>query len=407
MKVLVINSGSSSLKYKLFDLAGPRAICAGLVERIGSPESSLTHTLYTDSGSGEKTELFECFENHTQAIEKVAALLMAGDDPLVKSAQELASIGHRVAQGGEIFKENCIVDHWAIEGIRENIVLAPLHNPANLAGIEAAMAHFPGVPSVAVFDTLFASHLPDYVYRYALPAAYYTKYKVRRYGFHGASHAYVTRTLAGLMGKPLNELSNIVCHLGNGSSITAVKGGVCRETSMGMTPTSGLIMGTRCGDIDPSLPAYLASCTGKSAAQIQTVLDRESGLAGICGMNDMRDIHKAMALGDDKARLAFEMLCHGIKKYIGAYYAVLGRLDAIAFTAGIGENDAGVREKSLERLEHLGIIVDREVNAGLRGKSGRISTDESAVEVWVVPTDEEFEIATICKDLVFLSDKNV
>ncbi|HRF90361.1 MAG TPA: acetate/propionate family kinase, partial [Desulfobacter postgatei] len=277
MKVLVINSGSSSLKYKLFDLAGPRAICAGLVERIGSPESSLTHTLYTDSGSGEKTELFECFENHTQAIEKVAALLMAGDEPLVKSAQELVAIGHRVAQGGEIFKENCIVDDWAIEGIRENIVLAPLHNPANLAGIEAAMAHFPGVPSVAVFDTLFASHLPDYVYRYALPAAYYTQYKVRRYGFHGASHAYVTRTLAGLMGKPLNELSNIVCHLGNGSSITAVKGGVCRETSMGMTPTSGLIMGTRCGDIDPSLPAYLASCTGKSAAQIQTVLDRESG----------------------------------------------------------------------------------------------------------------------------------
>ncbi|NWH06907.1 acetate kinase [Desulfobacter latus] len=400
MKVLVINSGSSSLKYKLFDLAAPRAICAGLVERIGSPESSLTHTLYPDPGPGEKTELFEYFEDHTQAVEKVAALLMTGDDPLVTSAQALAAIGHRVAQGGEIFKENCIVDAKAIEGIRQNIVLAPLHNPANLAGIEAAMAHFPSVPSVAVFDTLFASRLPDYVYRYALPTGYYTKYKVRRYGFHGTSHAYVTRTLANLMGKPLHELSNIVCHLGNGSSITAVKGGVCRETSMGMTPTSGLIMGTRCGDIDPSLPAYLTLCTGKSAAQIQTVLDRESGLTGICGMNDMRDIHKAIALGDDNARLAFEMLCHGIKKYIGAYYAVLGRLDAIAFTAGIGENDADVRGKCLEGLEHLGIIVDQAVNAGLRGKSGRISTDDSTVEVWVVPTDEEFEIATICKDLV-------
>ncbi|HKL81755.1 MAG TPA: acetate kinase [Desulfobacter sp.] len=400
MKVLVINSGSSSLKYKLFDLAGPRAICAGLVERIGSPESSLTHTLYADPGPGERTEMFECFEDHTQAIEKVAALLMTGDDPLVRSAEELAAIGHRVAQGGELFKENCIVDAKAIEGIRKNIVLAPLHNPANLAGIEAAMANFPGVPSVAVFDTLFASRLPDYVYRYALPNAYYTKYKVRRYGFHGTSHAYVTKTLAGLMGKPLHELNNIVCHLGNGSSMTAVKGGVCRETSMGMTPTSGLIMGTRCGDIDPSLPAYLTFCTGKSAAQIQTVLDRESGLTGICGMNDMRDIHKAIALGDDNARLAFEMLCHGIKKYIGAYYAVLGRLDAIAFTAGIGENDTQIRGKCLEGLEHLGIIVDQEVNAGLRGKSGRISTDDSAVEVWVVPTDEEFEIATICKDLV-------
>ena len=239
------------------------------------------------------------------------------------------------------------------------------------------------------------------------PQLFYSEYKVRRYGFHGASHAYVTKTLAGLMGKPLHELSNIVCHLGNGSSITAVKGGVCRETSMGMTPTSGLIMGTRCGDIDPSLPAYLASCTGKSAAQIQTVLDRESGLAGICGMNDMRDIHKAIALGDDNARLAFEMLCHGIKKYIGAYYAVLGHLDAIAFTAGIGENDAAVRGKCLEGLGHLGIIVDQEVNAGLKGKSARISTDDSAVEVWVVPTDEEFEIATICKDLVLRGDKNI
>jgi acetate kinase len=400
MKVLVINSGSSSLKYKLFDLAAPKVICAGLVERIGSSESSLAHTLYPDSGPVEKTEMLEAFENHTQAIEKVANLLMSGDNPLVKSAKELAAIGHRVAQGGEFFKENCIVDAEAIEGIRKNIELAPLHNPANLAGIEAAMAHFSGVPSVAVFDTLFACNLPDYVYRYALPNAYYSEYKVRRYGFHGTSHAYVTKTLAGLMGKPVNELSNIVCHLGNGSSMTAVKGGVCQETSMGMTPTSGLIMGTRCGDIDPSLPAYLSSCTGKNAGQVQDVLDRESGLAGICGMNDMRDIHKAIASGDDDARLAFEMLCHGIKKYIGAYYAVLGRLDAIAFTAGIGENDPEVREKSLEGLEHLGIIVDQERNAGLRGKSARISTDDSAVEVWVVPTDEELEIATICKDLV-------
>ena len=400
MKVLVINSGSSSLKYKLFDLAGPKVICAGLVERIGSPESSLAHTLYPESGPAEKIEISESFENHTQAIEKVAGLLMAGDAPLVKSPQDLTAIGHRVAQGGEIFKENCIVDAKAVEGIRKNIELAPLHNPANLAGIEAAMVHFPGVPSVAVFDTLFASKLPDYVYRYALPAAYYNDYKVRRYGFHGASHAYVTKALAGLMGKPVNDLANIVCHLGNGSSITAVQGGVCRETSMGMTPTSGLIMGTRCGDIDPSLPAYLAACTGKSAAEIQTVLDRESGLSGICGMNDMRDIHKAIASGDDNARLAFEMLCHGIKKYIGAYYAVLGRLDAVAYTAGIGENDPEVRRKSLEGLEHMGIIVDQERNAGLRGKSAKISTDDSAVEVWVVPTDEELEIATICKDLV-------
>ena len=400
MKVLVINSGSSSLKYKLFDMGGPRAICSGLVERIGSPESCLTHTWYPENGPGEKTQIFENFDNHTKAIEKVASLLMDGDDPLVKSADELAAIGHRVAQGGEIFRENCIVDAKAIEGIRENIALAPLHNPANLSGIEAAMEMFPSVPSVAVFDTLFASTMPDYVYRYALPASYYSDYKVRRYGFHGTSHGFVTRKLAGLMGKPVEGLNNIVCHLGNGSSMTAVKGGVCQETSMGMTPTAGLIMGTRCGDIDPSLPAYIGSCTGQTSAQIQSVLDRESGLAGVCGMNDMRDIHKAIASGDDNARLAFEMLCHGIKKFIGAYWAVLGHVDAIAFTAGIGENDAEVRAKSLAGLEPMGVIVDQEVNAGLRGKSGRISTRDSAVEVWVVPTDEELEIASICRDLV-------
>ncbi len=400
MKVLVINSGSSSLKYKMFDMGGPRVICSGLIERIGSPESCLTHCRYTDDGPGEKIQIFENFDNHTKAIQKVASLLMDGDDPLIKSADDLAAIGHRVAQGGEIFHKNCIVDARAIEGIRDNIVLAPLHNPANLSGIEAAMEMFPSVPSVAVFDTLFASSIPDYVYRYALPSSYYSDYKVRRYGFHGTSHAFVTRKLAQLMGKPVEEMDNIVCHLGNGSSMTAVKGGVCQETSMGMTPTAGLIMGTRCGDIDPSLPAYIASCTDQTAAEVQTILDRESGLAGVCGMNDMRDIHKAMASGDDNARLAFEMLCHGIKKFIGAYYAVLGRLDAIAFTAGIGENDTEVRGKSLEGLENLGIIVDREANAGLRGKSGRISTKESAVEVWVVPTDEELEIASISRDLV-------
>lgn len=399
MKILVINSGSSSLKYKLFDMTDSRVICAGLAERIGGDGACLTHTVYPGTGAQEKMRFEEPFDTHTKAIDKVAALLMEGNDPLISSAEDLAAIGHRVAQGGETFKENCVVDQSVINGIRDNIVLAPLHNPANLAGIEAAMERFPSVPSVAVFDTQFSKDLPDYAYRYAVPQSFYADYKVRRYGFHGTSHRFVTRQLAGLIGKPLEAMNNIVCHLGNGSSMTAVKGGVCRETSMGMTPTAGLIMGTRCGDIDPALPCYLSDCTGRAVKEIQSILDRESGLSGICGMNDMRDIHKAIKEGNDDARLALEMLCYSIKKYIGSYYAVLGRLDAIAFTAGIGENDFAVRKKSLEGLEPMGIVLDREANAALKGKTGRISVPDSPVQAWVVPTNEELEIANACKAL--------
>ncbi len=399
MKVLVINSGSSSLKYKLFDMTDTRAICSGLVERIGSPDATLTHTLNPESDNKEKIQINQAFENHDQAIEKVSHLLLEGESPLIKNPSELQAIGHRVVQGGETFKENCIVDNTVIEGIKENSVLAPLHNPANLDGIKAALKLFPAVPSVAVFDTQFAKDLPDYAFRYAVPEAYYTDHKVRRYGYHGTSHRFVTRRLAQLARLDPAKMNNIVCHLGNGSSMTAVAGGTCKETSMGMTPTAGLIMGTRCGDIDPALPSYLTDVTGRSITEVQSVLDRESGLMGICGMNDMRDIHSAIEKGDDRARLALDMLCHGIKKYIGAYYAVLGRLDAIAFTAGIGENDPVARAKSLEGLESLGIVIDRQANAGLRGKEAQISTEDSPVQVWVVPTNEELEIAMACKKL--------
>jgi acetate kinase len=400
MKVLVINSGSSSLKYKLFDMTDARATCAGIVERIGSPNARLTHTLNPDTAAEKKIRLDRTFDTHTEAIETVATLLMEGDHPPIQSVDDLKAIGHRVAQGGETFKENCIIDEKVIDGIRENIALAPLHNPANLAGIEAARERFPDVPSVAVFDTQFSKDLPDYAFRYAIPKSFYTDFKVRRYGFHGTSHRFVTRQLARLMKTPVEALNNIVCHLGNGSSMTAVKGGICRETSMGMTPTAGLIMGTRCGDIDPALPSYLTACTGKSVNAIQAILDRESGLTGICGLNDMRDIHSAMAAGDDDARLAFEMLCYNIRKYIGAYFTVLGRLDAVAFTAGIGENDPAVRAKSLEGLETMGIVIDREANAALNGRAGRISAPDSQVQVWVVPTNEELEIVYACRDLL-------
>lgn len=400
MKILVLNSGSSSLKYKLFDMAGGRVICTGLAERIGSQNASLIHTVDPGTASENNIRLDRSFDSHVTAIDTLARLILEGDAPLLDSPGELAAIGHRVAQGGETFKENCIVDDAVIRGIRENIVLAPLHNPANLAGIEAALKRFPSVPSVAVFDTQFSKDLPDYAFRYALPEFLYTDHRVRRYGFHGTSHRFVTRELAKLTGTPENQLNNIVCHLGNGSSMTAVAGGVCRETSMGMTPTAGLIMGTRCGDIDPALPAYISQCLGRPVSEVQSLLDRESGLTGICGMNDMRDIHKAIAKGDDRARLALDMLCHGIKKYIGSYVAVLGRLDAIAFTAGIGENDAVVRAKSLAGMETLGIVIDEKANASLRGKPGKISTEDSPVEVWVVPTNEELEIANACRALV-------
>lgn len=399
-KILVINAGSSSLKYKLFNMRNQSVLCAGIVERIGEAGSTVTHTIFKENGEGRSINVSLDFEDHTQAIELVSRLLMDKKSALIEGEDDLYAIGHRVAHGGEILKENCLVDERVLEKINDTIPLAPLHNPANISGIKAALTLFKNVPSIAVFDTQFSNDIPAYAYRYAVPERFYEEHKVRRYGFHGTSHRYISRELAVLLKKRPEEINHIVCHLGNGSSMTAVKGGVCIDTSMGMTPTAGLIMGTRCGDIDPGLSQYLSEVTGKSSKEIYDIFNKESGLFGICGMGDMRDIHKAIQLGDDKAVLAFEMLCYSIKKYIGAYYAALGRVDVIVFTAGIGENDAALRASCLENLEPLGIQLDVKANLSPEKSARRISHEDSRVQVWVIPTDEEFEIANACCVLI-------
>ncbi|BHH83713.1 acetate/propionate family kinase [Desulforhopalus sp. 52FAK] len=399
-KVLVINAGSSSLKYKLFNMRNQSVLCAGIVERIGEAGSIVTHTVIDERGKGKSINISMDFEDHTQAIQLVSGLLTDKESALIEGEDDLYAIGHRVAHGGEILKENCLVDDRILGKINETVPLAPLHNPANIAGIKAALTLFKHVPSIAVFDTQFSNSIPPYAYRYAIPEKFYEEQKVRRYGFHGTSHRYVSRELARLLQKRPEEINNIVCHLGNGSSMTAVKGGVCIDTSMGMTPTAGLIMGTRCGDIDPCLSQYLVEATGKSSKEIYDIFNKDSGLLGICGTGDMRDIHKAIQLGDDKAVLAFEMLSYSIKKYIGAYYAALGRVDAIVFTAGIGENDAALRASCLENLESLGIQLDEKSNLSQGKSARRISHIDSRVQVWVIPTDEEFEIANACCTLI-------
>lgn len=400
MKVLVVNAGSSSLKYKVLEMAKETEVCSGLVERIGLSDAKLTHKVDPGSPGEKNISISENFADHTEAIEQVAELLLGESTGVIQNPDDLIAIGHRVAHGGEQFSENCIVDEQVLAGIEDNIQLAPLHNPANLAGIKAAMKLFPETPSVAVFDTQFSKDLPPYAYRYAVPEEFYTEYKVRRYGFHGTSHRFVSNRLAKLMGKDPDEINHIVCHLGNGSSMTAVKGGVCIDTSMGMTPTAGLIMGTRSGDIDPSLHKYLADCVGLTLDEIDKRLNKKSGLSGICGMSDMRDIHEGIAEGDEKAKLALLMLGYSIKKYIGAYHAALGRLDAIVFTAGIGENDPEVRRLALDGLAPMGIELDVEVNDGRFKEPKNISSSESRVDVWVIPTNEELEIALGCRDLV-------
>ena len=399
-KVLVINAGSSSLKYKLFNMRNQSVLCAGIVERIGEAGSTVTHTILMESGEGKSINISVDFKDHTQAIQFVSGLLTDKESALIEGEDDLYAIGHRVAHGGEILKENCLVDDRVLGKINETIPLAPLHNPANIAGIKAALTLFKSVPSIAVFDTQFSNSIPPYAYRYAVPEKFYEEYKVRRYGFHGTSHRYVSHELAHQLKKSPKEINHIVCHLGNGSSMTAVKGGVCIDTSMGMTPTAGLIMGTRCGDIDPCLSQYLVEATGKSSKEIYDIFNKDSGLLGICGTGDMRDIHKAIQLGDDKAVLAFEMLSYSIKKYIGAYYAALGRVDAIVFTAGIGENDAALRASCLENLESLGIQLDEKANHSPKKSARRISHGDSRVQVWVLPTDEEIEIANACCSLI-------
>jgi len=393
MNILVINTGSSSLKYQLFDMAGPVVLASGLVERIGDSQARLMHKKRPGQESEGALTREEPIADHGAAMRAVIALLTDATYGVIKDTSEIDAVGHRVVHGGEHFHASTLVDEGVMAAIRACVPLAPLHNPANLIGLETAQALFPGVPQVAVFDTAFHQTMPPKAYLYALPYQFYTELNVRRYGFHGTSHRYVAGEAARMLGKEPGQTNLITVHLGNGSSICAVREGKSVDTSLGMTPLAGVIMGTRSGDIDPAIIFYLAERKGYSFSQIDDILNKQSGLKGICGMNDMRDIHKAVAEGNVQAKLALEMFGYRNRKYIGSYMAVLGRVDAIVFTAGIGENDPVSRELSCRGLSALGVELDHERNLSPERGARDIGAELSQVRVLVIPTNEELEIA--------------
>ncbi|MEA3548718.1 MAG: acetate kinase [Thermodesulfobacteriota bacterium] len=391
MKILVINSGSSSLKFQLFDSPDLTVSASGLIEQIGEEQSSARLTYFDGAGAKQMLKQSKPVAEHRQAIKVMAELLR--ESGAMIDVRELAGIGHRVVHGGESFHEPILIDDTVISAIEELIPLAPLHNPANLTGIRVAMDHAGDVPQVAVFDTAFHQSIPKHGYLYALPYKIYEKYHVRRYGFHGTSHSFVSKAAARFLDIPYDRFNCIVLHLGNGASACAVENGKSVDTSMGMTPLAGLVMGTRCGDIDPAITFYLERNTGMDVNRIDDMLNHESGLKGLCGSNDMRELLDAKEQGSKEMALAFEVYCYQLKKYIGAYFAALGRIDALIFTGGIGENAAPVREKACQGLGGMGITISREKNNQRKDKIMEIHEDKSAVKVLVVPTDEEREIA--------------
>ncbi|TXS56970.1 acetate kinase [Streptomyces sp. t39] len=399
-RVLVLNSGSSSLKYQLLDMRDATRLATGLVERIGESTSRLVHTPLAggDAGAAGPRERTGPIADHDAALKAVADELAR--DGLGLDSPELAAIGHRVVHGGLRFTEPTVITQEVLTEIERLVPVAPLHNPANLTGIRTAQALRPELPQVAVFDTAFHTTMPEAAARYAIDVETADAHRIRRYGFHGTSHAYVSRATARLLGKDPSEVNVIVLHLGNGASASAVSGGRCVETSMGLTPLEGLVMGTRSGDIDPAVTFHLKRVAGMSADEIDELLNKRSGLVGLCGDNDMREIRRRIDEGDERARLAFDIYVHRLRKYIGAYYAVLGRVDAVAFTAGVGENAAPVREAAIAGLEQLGLAVDAERNAVRSGEARLISPGHARVAVAVVPTDEELEIARQTHELV-------
>ncbi|MEU6961976.1 acetate kinase [Streptomyces chrestomyceticus] len=388
-RVLVLNSGSSSVKYQLLDMRDGSRLAVGLVERIGEETSRLSHTPLATGG--DKREREARIADHEEALKAVADELSA--DGLGLDSPELAAIGHRVVHGGLKFTAPTVIDDAVLKEIERLVPVAPLHNPANITGIRTAQALRPDLPQVAVFDTAFHTSMPEHAARYAIDVETADAHRIRRYGFHGTSHAYVSRKTAELLGKAPEDVNVIVLHLGNGASASAVAGGRCVDTSMGLTPLEGLVMGTRSGDIDPAVVFHLKRVAGMDADEVDELLNKKSGLVGLCGDNDMREIRRRIDEGDERAALAFDIYIHRLKKYIGAYSAVLGRVDAVAFTAGVGENAAPVREAAVKGLEELGLAVDADLNAVRSDAARLISPEYARVAVAVVPTDEELEIA--------------
>lgn len=394
MKILVLNLGSSSIKFKLFEMDDKSVIASGLVEKIGEKSS------YAKLKVEKNKEIFEstnAIKDHAQGLEVMEELFKKSG--IMSDFEELGGIGHRIVHGGNRYFKPTLVTEKVIQDIEDIIPLAPLHNPAHAIGIRSIMKKAPNVKNVVVFDTAFHQTMPKSSYMYALPYEYCEKYKIRKYGAHGTSHEYVSKAGAKFMGIDINNFNCITLHLGNGASASVIKGGQCFDTSMGLTPLEGLMMGTRCGDIDPAILPYLKRVANIEVEEMDTIMNKKSGLYGICGTNDMRDVEEKMKT-DEKTKLAFDMFCYRIKKYVGAYYAALGRVDAIIFTAGIGENDDLVREAVCENMQSLGIAIDKEKNSIRSGEIRDISTKDAKVRTLIVPTDEEFVIASATLELV-------
>ncbi len=388
MIILVINSGSSSLKFQLLNMDDESVMAQGQVEKIGLPQG-----IFTIKAGGLKNKKEMEIPNHEVAVELVLNGLLETKEAGLASLDDIDAIGHRIVQGGDTFSKAALIDQTVHDQIAEYGAMAPLHNPAHLKGIDACAKVMPGKPQVAVFDTAFHQTMSPVAYTYGLPKEYVEKYKIRRYGAHGTSHKYVSRRVAELMGKPVEDLKIITCHLGNGSSISAIKNGKVVDTSMGFTPHEGLLMGTRCGDIDATAVLYLMKHEGFDADKMDHILNKESGLAGVSGVSsDFRDIDDAIAHGNHDAKLARGMFVYRVKKYIGSYIAAMNGVDAVVFTAGIGENGPDVREEICADMDYLGIKIDPEVN-NVRGKEVNVSAADSRVQVWVVPTNEELAIA--------------
>lgn len=388
MKILVINSGSSSIKFKLYDMQNKIAICKGLIEQIGSKNS---HAKLTVLKTGQIFERSGEIENHGAGIDIMNELFFVSRT--LKSLDEIDGVGHRVVQGADLFDDAVLIDEKVMKTIEELIPLAPLHNPAHLAGMKETLKVRPDIPNVAVFDTVFHQTMPKSSYMYPLPLEFYEKYKIRRYGAHGTSHNFVARQGAKILGIDFDKFSCITLHLGSGASVAAIKDGKCIDTSMGLTPLEGLMMGTRCGNIDPAIVPFLMKNANLSGEEIDTIMNKKSGLLAISGSNDMREIEAKMDAGDENAKLAFDMFVLRIKKYIGAYIAILGEINAIIFTAGIGENDARIREAVCSGLEIFGIRMDKNKNSVPLGEPRRVGLPETKVRIIIVPTDEELAIA--------------
>jgi acetate kinase len=389
MLVLVINCGSSSVKYQLFDMTKESVLAKGLLEKIGEGDSVLHH-----ERNARKNTIRAVIRNHDEALALILKTLVDPQLGVITDISRIDAVGHRVVHGGEDFVESTLITDEVIEAIEKFSELAPLHNPPNLAGIRAARAVLGDVPHAAVFDTAFHQTMPAYAYTYALPYDLYEQFRLRRYGFHGTSHRYVTMKAAEMLAKPLDATNAITCHLGNGCSITAVRNGKSVDTSMGFTPLEGVVMGTRCGDIDPAITFYLADRQGSTLDQINDLFNKKSGLAGLSGVsNDMRKVEEAAGRGNPRAKLALEVYAYRIRKYIGAYKAALGRVDAVVFTGGVGENAVFMREMIMTGLDELGMKLDAAKNAGVHGKADDVAAPDSPTRILVIPTDEEKMIA--------------